>query len=370
MLNPHAICADARESFRNKTGMGVVARYLCRVLEDEYGVKCLPADYRARTLPRSLERSRAERLSNLLRHLVWKQLYLPWVMVREQARVLLCPDPVSPLLAPGRIVIVVHDLMFFRYPQDVNRWWGRYWRLMLPLAVRRANRIVVVSESTKKQLVELLGVNPIKIVVAPEGYDAEVFRPIPPADARAELARYALPSRFVLFVGAVEARRNIETLLRAAARLQNEAGLVLPVVIAGALTAHVQSLWQLAEELQLQSVKWLGYVPDEDLARLYSAADVYVYPSIAEGFGLTVLEAMACGCPVICSNVDSLPEVAGEACILLAPHDVDGFADAMRRVWTQPPLAAELRTRGLERAAKFSWTSMAETVIQVCRQVS
>lgn len=362
------VCVDARETFRNKTGIGVVARRLCDILEKSYGVVCIPADYASQSSPASLKRSKFELVVNLVRHIVWKQVYLPWVVATNGSRVILCPDPITPFLASKRVVIIVYDLMFYEYPELVNKWWGLYWRIVLPLSVRRAFRIIAISENTKRQVHCLLRVEPSKVQVAYLGYDRSMYHLRDTIDRSEILAKYNLPLRFILFVGAVEPRRNLETLLRALGRIKQTYDSAPPLAIVGAQTNHTAELKELAAACALDQIYYLGYVSENDLALLYNIASTYVYPSIAEGFGLTVLEAMASGCPVVCSNVDSLPEVAGEACLLIPPTDVDGFAEAIQRVWTQPDLARVLREKGLAQAARFSWERMAETVIQVCNE--
>jgi len=332
---------------------------------------CIPRDYQQRTPVSSLQRSWSQLLLNLIKHVFWKQLYLPAKMLTTGAHVLFCPDPVGPLWTQGKVVVTVHDLIFFRYPKEVNRWWGLYWRTVLPLCLRRADSIIAISEATKQQLNSILGIRQEKVTVAYDGYDSQLFYRIADIEAlRFVHAKYKLPERFILFVGSIERRRNIETLLRAVAYLRDKQGLTLPIVIAGGRTNHASHLESVILEQGLQDqVVWLGYVPDEDLPLLYNVATMYVYPSIAEGFGLTMLEAMACGCPVICSNVDSLPEVAGEACILLSPTDTEGFAGAIRRVWMDTTLAQTMREKGLAQAQRFSWENMAEIVAHVCEEI-
>lgn len=368
---PAIILVDARESYRNKTGLGVVVRNLCQVLEKRPGYQIIPSDFLQHAIPPSFQRNILQLIINAVKHIFWKQVYLPLKMFQTGSRVLFCPDLVGPLFAPGKVILTQCDLTFYRYPDQGNRWWGTYWRLVLPYCLKRADRVISISEATRQDLINILGLNPAKVIVAHCGYDRSCFHPVTKPDVlRRVRAKYGLSGRFILFMGAIEQRRNIETLLQAVARLRDEKGLKLTVALGGGRTAYAEYLEELIIKLNLQEqITWLGYVPDEDLPLLYSAAVMYVYPSIAEGFGLTVLEAMACGCPVVCSNVDSLPEVAGEACILLPPNDVAGFADAIYRVWTDETLAQTMREKGLAQAQRFSWENMAEIVARVCEEV-
>lgn len=361
------ILVDARESFRNKTGIGVVARNLCKELCERSGYQCVPTDYLSRTPPINLKRNFFQLIGNLFRHIIWKQIYLPLKMASSGARLLFCPDPISPLFAPGKVILLVHDLMFYRQPELANRWWGIYWRTMLPLCLRRADKILAVSESTRKELNSLFGIDLSLVNVTYEGFDKK-FYPVKNNKLLTIIHnKYKLPNKFVLFIGAIEPRRNLETLLHALTYLRSERGMAIPLVIAGGATDYLPHLEKMVSNLELSNqVTWLGYVPDNDLPLLYNAAAMYVYPSLMEGFGLTVLEAMACGCPVICSRVDSLPEVAGDAGVLIPPYDATGFAEAIHRVWTEPGLAETMRKKGLAQAQQFSWHKMAEIVDMVC----
>lgn len=370
MSNPRErrVMVNVRESFRNATGIGVVVRNLGRILEKKSACSCIPSGFLSRTPSRSLNRSYAGIAANLLRNFFWKQFYLPVKMLSTGSEVLLCPDPIGPLLTRGKVVLIVHDLIFFRYPEQVSRRWGIYWRIMLPLCLKRADWVVAISDATRRDLVEILKFDPERVTVAPEGYDKNLFRPtIDPSVKEGIRQKYQLPEDFILFVGAIEPRRNIETMLRAVAKVRDTRGAKLNVVIVGARTGHVVRLENIIDECAInEQISWLGYVPAADLPVLYSLARIYVYPSLSEGFGLTVLEAMACGCAVICSNVDSLPEVAGDACILLPPTDVAALADAIYHVYSDPAATNEMQHKGLIRASSFSWERMAEVVMSAC----
>lgn len=362
------ILFDARESYRNGTGIGIAVRNLGTKLEESPTCRCVPKDFRYRTASRSINRSPFAIAANLVKNLFWKQVYLPAKMFMTGSNVLLSGDAIGPLLAPGKVVLLVHDLIFFRHSEQVNRRWGTYWRAMLPLCLNRADWVIANSEATRRDLVEILKFDSNKVTVAKLGYDRSLFRPITDlAEKEGVRQKYRLPDNFILFVGGIEPRRNIETLLRAVAELRNARGATFKVAIVGARTEHAALLENIAEGCGLrEQISWLGYVPAVDLPVLYGLAQVYVYPSLSEGFGLTVLEAMACGCAVICSNIDSLPEVAGDACILLPPLDTEAFADAIYRVCNDPRTAAEMQQKGLLQACRFSWEGMAETVVAAC----
>ena len=275
------------------------------------------------------------------------------------------------LLLPLRgvpTVLTVHDLIFRRYPahhKPLNRW---YLNPTLPLFCRRAGHIIAVSEQTKRDVIAAYGVPAKKISVIYEAADPR-FRPQPAEDRSRCPARYDLPERYLLFVGTIEPRKNLGRLLAAFERLHAE-GLTDALVIVGKRGWLYDDFFaRLEGSPAKQAVIFPGFVPDADLPAVYAGAQALAFPSEFEGFGLPVLEAMACGAPVVCSNTSSLPEVAGDAALLVDPLDVDALTDALRRVLNDPALAADLRARGLAQAARFSWARAAEETLAVYRRV-
>ena len=267
------------------------------------------------------------RASTMTRDSIW----YPLVLGRTRGLdVLHCPSFRGPLRARAPLVVTVHDLAVLRHPELFNGWTRRYSRALVPRVVRAARRVIAVSEFTKREVVELLGVpdervrvigNAVEPVFAPEG---------PAADGD-----------YVLAVGTIEPRKNLERLLEAARRL----GAELRVVGAPGWGG-----------VGLDGVTWLGEVSDDELARLYRGATVVAYPSLYEGFGIPVVEAMACGAPVVTSSGGATEEVAGGAAVLVDPLDAASIAagldEASRR-------RDELRVAGLERARAFSWDDVA-----------
>ncbi|MGD0765405.1 MAG: glycosyltransferase family 1 protein [Dehalococcoidia bacterium] len=230
-----------------------------------------------------------------------------------------------------------------------------------------ADRLICPSEAVKDDIVRLLHVSPNKVRAIAEAA-SPAFRPI---EDRAALERFLLknllPERYVLSVGSLEPGKNRATLLKAFAKLRQQ-GIEHKLVVTGQRAWKYQADFQLAEQLGLKGeVIFTGYVSSEDMPALYSAADLFVFPSLYEGFGLPVLEAMACGVPVVASNVSAVPEVAGDAALLIDPRDPDLLSDSMARVLKDDRLRATLRRRGLERAAQFSWEKAARETIEVYR---
>lgn len=265
------------------------------------------------------------------------------------------------LLLPLRsipTVLTVHDLIFRHLPEHhkpLNRW---YLNLTLPLYCRRASHIIAVSDCTRRDLAAAYGLPPEKITVIHEAADPR-FRPQPPDLVDDVRTRYDLPDRYLLFVSTIEPRKNLIRLLEAFEIVHAE-GLTDGLVIVGKRGWLYGDFFARLEMSPVRDAVLLpGYVPDEDLPAIYTGAQAFVLPSLYEGFGLPALEAMACGAPVACSNVSSLPEVAGNAALFFDPHDVSATVNVLRRLLGDAELREALRQRGLERAATFSWNRVA-----------
>lgn len=250
-------------------------------------------------------------------------------------------------------VLTVHDLIFHRFPQYHKPLNYGYLRLAMPLYVRRADAVIAVSEATRRDLIELYGTPPQKVHVIPEAA-APAFRPATPAAAAEVRRHYGLPPRFLLTVGTVEPRKNLPGLFHALAALRREEA--IPLVVAGSKGWLYEETFRTLEVLGLgDQVVFLGYVPDASLAALYTAAEAVVLPSLYEGFGLPVLEAMSCGAPVVCSRTSSLPEVGGDAARYFDPCEPEEMAAAILQVWRDEALREAMRAAGFQRAAGFSW---------------
>lgn len=259
-------------------------------------------------------------------------------------------------------VLTVHDLIFERFPQHHTLTNRLFLKLAMPLFVRRADAVIAVSQSTKQDLVELYRTPPAKIHVIHEGID-ERFAPIGPPGVHRVKSKYSPDRPYLLMVGTLEPRKNHAAALTLLARLKAEE---FPhrLVIAGGKGWLFDPIQRQVDELGLtDDVVFAGFVDDVDLPALYTGAACVVMPSLYEGFGFPVLEAMACGVPVVCSNVSSLPEVAGDAALLVDPLDGDALHAAVRRVLTEGELARHLGTVGQRQAGGFRWsTTAAETV--------
>jgi glycosyltransferase involved in cell wall biosynthesis len=265
------------------------------------------------------------------------------------------------LLPPLRgvpTVLTVHDMIFKLFPEHQKRLNFWYLRATMPIYCQRADAIVTVSESSKRDIVAHYGLDPAKVTVVHEAAAPE-FGPAGREAVEDVRRRYGLPERFAIHVGTIEPRKNL-TRLTDALQLLREGGLTIPLLVVGGKGWLYQDFFQRLERLEIRdSVHFPGYVPSVDLPLLYSAATLAVMPSVYEGFGLPVLEAMACGTPVVSSEASSLPELGGDAARYFDPYNVEGMAETVREVWEDADLRAEMRRRGLIQAAHFSWQQAA-----------
>jgi O-antigen biosynthesis alpha-1,2-mannosyltransferase len=283
---------------------------------------------------------RDDRLSTLARDAVWYPLALGR---RRGADVLHCPTYRGPLRPALPLVVTVHDLAVFRHPQAFNRWTRTYSPHVVPRVLAAARRVIAVSEFTRRELVELLRVPNEKIRVVPNGVDDEFTPDGPAADGD-----------YVLAVGTLEPRKNLMRLVEAARQRQ------LELRVVGARG------WGNVE-LGGNGVRWLGEVSDAELARQYRGALCVAYPSLYEGFGIPVLEAMACGAPVVTSRATAMAEVADDAAVLVDATDPDEIAAGIDRAVAERD---ELVARGLDRAKAFRWDAVADATVAVYREAA
>lgn len=280
------------------------------------------------------------------------------------------PDFIPPRKTRAPNVITVHDLAFLLYPRFLTPDAARYYGQIDPSS-RSAAHIIAVSQSTKRDVTRLLGVADDKVSVIYEAASTSARR-IDKAEAIQRVQeKYRIEGDFILFVSTIEPRKNLPTLLAAYSKLRAQYKSTAPLVVAGHKGWLTDEVDQAIEKYKLgDKVCFLGGVPNAELVYLYNAARVFALPSFYEGFGLPPLEAMACGTPVIVSNVSSLPEVVGDAGLLLDPNDIEGWTVELHRVLTDEKLHAEMSAKGLKRAANFSWERAARETLNVYRKVA
>ena len=299
---------------------------------------------------------------------LWEQVGLPFLLAKHRASLVHSPFGL-PLLTPVPGIATIHDLCFVTHPETFTLRMRTYFRLFIPRSARRARVVLTVSEASRRELVNRFGIPEAKVRVVPNGI-AEDFRPVGDARRLAGLREaYGLPERFVLYVGTREPRKNLMTLLRACQQLWAR-GRSEKLVLVGRRGWLSEPIEEFISRAGFQDrVVFAGYLPRPDLPTLYSAATLFVFPSLCEGFGLPPLEAMACGTPVVASNAPALPEVLGTAARLVDPHDPTRLADAMEEVLDDRGLRERLQANGLERAAMYRWDGAARRILRIYEEV-
>lgn len=304
---------------------------------------------------------------NPLKRIVWEQCIQPVQL--SDFDIYHALAFVAPLILFKPMVVTVFDLTFLRYPQRLSTARRLYLRLFTGLTCQRAKRIIAISQSTADDIVQLLKIPSEKIDVTPLGYDAEIFRPLPDSQINDFRTMHGLPERFWLFIGTLEPRKNLVVLLKAYARLPKSER--LPLILGGGKGWMTEDIFATIERHELgDEVKHMGFIPAEELALWYNSAEAFIYPSVFEGFGLPVLEAMACGTPVLTSNVSSLPEVAGTAAMTLTPDNVDVWTDALKQLYQSSDWRDSAREQGLERARQFTWAHTAQLTLETYQKAN
>jgi len=315
-------------------------------------------------LPVGFERLPVSNRSRLVR-ILYEERWLPRRL--EGFDLFHAPGYVAPRKLPCPAVLTIYDLVALRHPELARRTNALHYRWRLPRSAKAAARIIVPLECVARQVVDHLGVERERVRVVPLGVEAGLQPPSQEARGRAR-TRYHLDHPFILFVGNVEPKKNLPTLLRAFAALKRD-GLPHELVIAGKRGWKCRAVFRLPRELGIEaSVRFLGYVEESDLAGLYGASELFVFPSLVEGFGLPPLEAMACGVPVITSDAEALLETTGDAAEHVPALDAEALAEAMRRVLGDPALRERMRAAGAARAAQFTWERTAEATRAVYRE--
>ncbi len=298
--------------------------------------------------------------------IAWEQIVQPWQLggldlVHELAFV-------APLIMPRPFVVTIYDLTFIRYGDRLPRSRRLYLRLFTGLSCRRARRVIAISQATADDLVRLLNVPPERIDLAIPGVEPR-FQPLPAVEVEAWRQRQGLPDRYLLFVGTLEPRKNLPMLLQAYAALSARDRQAVPLILAGGRGWMTEAIDRTIAECDLASSVILpGYLADAELPWWYNAAEAFVYPSLFEGWGLPVTEAMACGKPVLVSNVSSLPEAAGDSGLLLPPDDVPAWTEALARCIHDSDWRDEHGKRARITAAKFTWERTAQETMHSYRQ--
>ena len=305
----------------------------------------------------------------------WEQVGIVRACHREKIELLHCPYFAAPFFLPARTVVTVHDVITLVMPEYRARRESRMYSSLVAFSVRRADAIITVSDYSKRDIMRTLQIPEDRIHVIGNAVDSS-YRPI--ADGRmveAVRERYGIGPKYILYFGGFDVRKNVDRLLEAYAALPRSTRDEYPLVIAGRLLFMGHPLYPdprpRIRELGLEEhVVVTGQIREQDKAPLYSAATLYVFPSLYEGFGMTVLEAMACGATVITSNLSALPEVTDDAACLVDPYDTEAITQAMGELLENETLRSELRERALARAQHFSWKRVAQQTLEVYNKLA
>jgi glycosyltransferase involved in cell wall biosynthesis len=351
------IAIDARKL--HDFGIGTYIRNILRGLarldgQSEYIVLCRPAD--AGTVG-SLAANFRPVPEPARPYSLGEQVKIPLTLARERAQLLHEPHYVLPSATRCRAIVTIHDCIHLMFPQYLPGALAHvYARMAMWAAVHKADRILTVSEASKRDILRFFEIPPEKVVVIYNAIDERFLGP--PDEARMDLIRqrYQLDHPFVLYVGNIKPHKNLERLIDAFGRVRARGAGDLRLIIIGDELSKYPPLRQAVHRHRLDKhVRFLGFQPYDTIAGFYRLARAFAFPSLYEGFGLPPLEAMACGTPVVTSNVSSLPEIAGGAAILVDPYDTDAIAEGIARAVTDEPLRQQLSARGLARARDFSW---------------
>jgi glycosyltransferase involved in cell wall biosynthesis len=361
------IAIDARKL--HDFGIGTYIRNILQGLaridgQTEYVVLCGPTDIEMVAALGPNFRAVAETARP---YSLGEQVHIPISLARERAHLVHEPHYVLPVATRCRSVVTIHDCIHLMFPQYLpGRLAHVYARLLMWSASKKADRILTVSEASKRDILHFFQVPPEKVTVIYNAIDERFLGE--PDHQRMELVRqrFQLDHPFVLYVGNIRPHKNLERLMEAFARVRATGLDDLRLVIIGDELSRYPPLRQSVHRHHLEKfVRFFGFQPYDTLAAFYRLARVFAFPSLYEGFGLPPLEAMACGTPVVTSNVSSLPEVAGGAALLVDPRDVSSIAAGLHRAVTDSSLRAELVAKGLARAREFSWSESVAAIRQI-----
>lgn len=355
----------------NRTGIGTYAYELASRLQDGDGLKffgnlfnflgrndnrqdladiTMPV-HECRTVPYGVYRR------------IWNLVYIPYKNLFPDTDLHIFFNYIIPPRVEGKVMTTVHDMTYLRYPETMDRRNLRRLRRGMTSSVERSDHLLTVSEFSKGEIVELLGVPAERISVvpcAPSIYGES-------ADFSFIAEKYKIRKPFLLYVGTIEPRKNLTRLLKAFQILKKEQGILHQLILAGGKGWANEEIYRSGSEIE--DVLFTGYVARDEKYALFKNAEAFVFPSVYEGFGMPPLEAMHFGCPVVCSRAASLPEIVGDAAELVDPMDEYSIAEGIWNILSEKGRAAELSSRGRERATKYSWDVSAKTLRRICRRI-
>jgi glycosyltransferase involved in cell wall biosynthesis len=313
-----------------------------------------------------------KRFKNRVIRVLWQYFIFPFILKKKKIDILHSPNYITPLFKLGfKIILTVHDLTFLLFPQKYTITKRLLFGKMLPFFIKMSDKIVTVSSNTKKDILKFFNIPEDKIVVTYESYPDYYNHSIDRRKAKDIVKKYGIERDYILYVGMIEPRKNIIFLLKAFVELDKD--LELDLVIVGKKGWYFKEIEKYMENtvnLRLENkIIFTGYIPEYELKYFYRLALMFVYPTLYEGFGLPPLQAMACGTPVITSNISSLPEVVGDAAILINPNNIKELIEAIRLLYNNSVKREELIERGLDQIKKFSLTNIAKRNLETYKSL-
>ena len=305
---------------------------------------------------------------------IWEQMALPNALKNQRLDLLHCTANTAPLRSSVPVVLTLHDIIFLEKAVVGGTWYQRfgnvYRRWNVPRVVKTSARILTVSNFERQRIIDHLHLDPARVTTVHNAVSRQ-FRVITNAELLTSVrTQYALPEQFIFFLGNPDPKKNVPNVLRALLLLKQRGQLTLPLVMANVTEAYVQGvLAQIGGQVLTSDIILCGYIPNTVLPVVYNLATVFLCPSLRESFGLPILEAMACGTPVLTASTSAMPEVAGDAALLADPASPTDMAQQLYRLLTDPALCADLRQRGLARSALFSWQNTAKQLVQIYADV-
>jgi glycosyltransferase involved in cell wall biosynthesis len=352
------------------TGTGVYTNSLIQALREEF-----PSDKIINYQFGSPVKSKTWRTKteSVFRDILWMKATLPLRLLKDRIDVVFLPAQRGPIFAPCQSILTILDLIILRHPDWYEQpWLSFYTRRILPVVAKRAARIITISEHSRQDIINYFHIAQEKIKVIYCGTDRTLFKPLSAEDVSRHLEKkYQVKRPYFLFVGSIEPRKNPDIIIKAYEMFRNQERDLVSLIFVGKWGWKYQSVLEAYEGSRYKKdMRFMGYVPAEDLPLFYNGAECFLYPSSYEGFGIPVLEAMSCGCPVITTGVSSLPEVGGDAVIYVSPRNSAELAAAMARIHGDEALRKDLSRKGLARSNQFSWTGSARKLHRLFEDVA
>jgi len=311
-----------------------------------------------------------KRFEHSLTKVLWEQVQFPFVASHDHLDILFSPYFDFPLIYNKKFIVTIHDISILLFPKNHSVRFRIYYYNLLKYIAKKATKIITVSNNSKKDICNYLDVPEEKIEVIYGAVEENCFSKNSDKSNQKILKKYGIKNKFILYSGGMGARKNLKVLVKAFAEIQKNAKEKYDLVLTGEKNIITNQLSNLTKELGIRkNVIFTGYILEKDLSSLYHSAELMVYPSLYEGFGFPLLEAMICGTPIICSNSSSLPEVVGDAALLVDTQDYIQLSNAIIEVLNNETLKIELLRKGIVRVKKFSWKKSAKKLLSVLEEV-